>query len=174
LLNPHSMYLSILNTFRVIWCLSVKIAIFTTFFLFPSWGRLVIIMLNVILMKKWIGNGRTQSDRALMYTRRVTRCVSDSYVYWWEKLSCNEKFRVVRSNCMLHRAMSTLSTHYCVIWWSVHWSRQLVHWPLMGGLLNLKRGRAGRARETVLRSWNKKYVHWWLWWRHARRRVSVD
>jgi len=35
----------------------------------------------------------------------------------------------------------------------------------MGGLLNLKRGRgggAGRARDTVLRSWNKKYVHWWL------------
>jgi len=30
--------------------------------------------------------------------------------------------------------------------------RQLVHWPLMGGLLNLKRGRGGRVRDTVLRS----------------------
>jgi len=50
--TPRSMYLSILNTFWVIRCLSkcvsAKITIFTTFFLFPWGDALVVITLNVI------------------------------------------------------------------------------------------------------------------------------
>ena len=83
------MYLSILNTFRVIRCLnkcvSVKIAIFTTF-LFPWGDALVIIMLNVILMKKWIGNGRTPSACAYAYTlrgNRTWRAMSATSTDWW-------------------------------------------------------------------------------------------
>jgi len=43
---------------------------------------LVVVTLNVIWLERELG---TDGHRvaALMYTRRVTRCVSDSYVYWW-------------------------------------------------------------------------------------------
>jgi len=54
--TPRSMYISILNTFRVIWCLSEcvsakKITIFTTF-LFPWGDALVVITLNVVCMER--------------------------------------------------------------------------------------------------------------------------
>ena len=53
-------------------CKCKKITIFTTF-LFPWGDALVIIMLNVILMKKWIGNGWTSSGCAYAYTLRGNR-----------------------------------------------------------------------------------------------------
>ena len=104
--NLSQHYLSILNTFRVIWCLSecvsVKIAIFTTF-LFPWGDALVIIMLNVILMKKWIGNGWTPSACAYAYTlcgNRTWRAMSATAtcIGGCEKtISCNKCTREASS-----------------------------------------------------------------------------
>jgi len=73
LLNPHSMYLSILNTFRVIWCLSVKIAIFTTFFV-SLLGTPCDNHVKCYIDEKVNWERTTQSDRAYVYTLRDALC----------------------------------------------------------------------------------------------------
>ena len=93
------------------WMRKCKNSYFYHIFVSPG-DSLVVITLNVILMKSELGTDGHRMP-APMHTH-VAHAVSATAVYWWENLAAinvREKFRVVRSNRMLQRAMNVYKDH---------------------------------------------------------------
>ena len=109
------------------WMRKCKNSYFYHIFLFPPWGRLVIIMLNVILMKKWIGNGRTPSACAYAYTlrdNRTWRAMSATATDWW-LWDENKLWTVLAYSCK----RAHITELYCR---GTDWRQSLVDYKQMG------------------------------------------